>query len=202
MFFVSHPFISRWSPGHCWDTSKSISQGLDGVSLADDNCNLWVPLRVEWHFRQITIRLISVISFRWMSLYLTDHKSILAWLVQVMAWCRQATTHYQSKCWPSFMSTNGVALDHKKLTAFGSIKLATFDWVFINSLRPSDAICRHRSGSTLAQVMACCLTEPRHYLNQFWLIISKIQLHSSDGNFTWDTAFGSIKLATFWLSIY
>ena len=31
---------------------------------------------------------------------------------------------------------------------------------------------RHRSGSTLAQVMACNLTTPSHYLNQCWLIIS------------------------------
>ena len=30
-----------------------------------------------------------------------------------------------------------------------------------------------RSGSTLAQVMACCLTTPSHYLNQWWLIISE-----------------------------
>ena len=36
----------------------------------------------------------------------------------------------------------------------------------INSLRPSDAIWRQRSGSTLVQVMACCLTAPSHYLNQ------------------------------------
>ena len=41
-----------------------------------------------------------------------------------------------------------------------------------NSLRPSDAIWWHRSGSTLAQVMACCLTAPSHYLNQCWLIMS------------------------------
>ena len=46
-------------------------------------------------------------------------------------------------------------------------------WKF-NSLRPSDAIWWHRSGSTLAQVMACCLTAPRHYLNQCWFIISKV----------------------------
>ena len=39
----------------------------------------------------------------------------------------------------------------------------------ISSLRPSDAIWWHRSGSTLAQVMACCLTAPSHYLNQCWL---------------------------------
>ena len=36
----------------------------------------------------------------------------------------------------------------------------------------------------LRTVMACCRTAPSHYLNQCWLIISKIQLHSSDGNFT------------------
>ena len=41
-----------------------------------------------------------------------------------------------------------------------------------NSLWPNDAIWRHRSGSTLAQVMAYCLAAPSHYLNQCWLIIS------------------------------
>ena len=60
--------------------------------------------------------------------------------------------------------------------------------ISFNSMRPSDAIWRQRTGSTLAQVMACCLTGPSHYLNQCWLIISKIQLHSSDGNFTRDTS--------------
>ena len=29
--------------------------------------------------------------------------------------------------------------------------------------------------STLTRVMACCLTEPNHYLNQFWLIIGKVK---------------------------
>ena len=45
----------------------------------------------------------------------------------------------------------------------------------LNSLWPSDTIWRQRSGSTLAQVMACCLTAPSHYLNQCWLIISEVQ---------------------------
>ena len=39
----------------------------------------------------------------------------------------------------------------------------------------SDALWRHRPGSTLAQLMACCLRAPCHYLNQCWLIISKVQ---------------------------
>ena len=41
-----------------------------------------------------------------------------------------------------------------------------------DSFWPSDTIWRQRSVSTLAQVMACCLTAPNHYLNQCWLIIS------------------------------
>ena len=47
----------------------------------------------------------------------------------------------------------------------------------LDSLWPSDALWRKRSGSTLAHVMACCLTTPSHYLNQCWLIISKVQWH-------------------------
>ena len=44
-------------------------------------------------------------SHRWMPLDLTDDKSKL---VQVMAWCRQATSHYLSQCWPRSMSPNGI----------------------------------------------------------------------------------------------
>ena len=36
--------------------------------------------------------------------------------------------------------------------------------------------------------MACCLSAPSHYLNQCWLIIIKVQRHSSEGNFTIDTS--------------
>ena len=71
-------------------------------------------------------------------------------------------------------------MDHKEL--------------FLNSLWPSDAIWRHRSGSTLAQVMACCLTATSHYLNQCWLVIIKGQWHSSDG-------YLSITVTTHLLSI-
>ena len=40
-----------------------------------------------------------------MVLDLTDDKSTL---VQVMAWCRQATSHYLSRCWPRSLSPYGV----------------------------------------------------------------------------------------------
>ena len=53
-----------------------------------------------------------------------------------------------------------------------------------NSLWPSDAIWCHITKSALVQVMACCLTAPGHYLNQCWLITSKVHWHSSADNFT------------------
>ena len=56
-----------------------------------------------------------------------------------------------------------------------------------NSLWPSDAIRQHKSGSTLDQVMACCLMAPSHFLNQHWLLISKLLQYSPRSNFTVST---------------
>ena len=81
-------------------------------------------------------------------------------LVRVMDW------------WPSYITLNSVTVS-SELTS--------------NVLFPSDTIWRHKSGSTLAQVMACCLTAPIHYINQCWLI-NKVQWHSSQCNFTRDAS--------------
>ena len=92
-------------------------------------------------------------------------------ILQSMAWCHQAASPYLSQCWP------------------GSVRpyvISRPQW--FNSLGPSDAIWWHRSGSTLVQVMACCLMAPNHYLNQCWLIISKVLRHSPEGNFIRDTS--------------
>ena len=44
------------------------------------------------------------IALRWMPLDLTDKST----LVQVTAWCRQATCHYLSQCWPWSISPYGI----------------------------------------------------------------------------------------------
>ena len=44
--------------------------------------------------------------------------------------------------------------------------------LIINSLWSSEVIWWQRSGSTLAYILACCLTVPRPYPNQCWLIIN------------------------------
>ena len=45
------------------------------------------------------------VTLRWKSLDLSDDKSTL---VQVMAWCRQATSHYLSQCWLRSLSPYGI----------------------------------------------------------------------------------------------
>ena len=55
--------------------------------------------------------------------------------------------------------------------------------VGFNSLEPSDAIWRQRTRSTLAQVMACCLPAPSHYLNQCWLIMNLMLWHPPGNNY-------------------
>ena len=98
-----------------------------------------------------------------MPLDLTGDKSTL---VQVMAWCRQATSHYLSQCWPRSLSPYGVTRPQ---------------WV--NSLAPGDVIWHCGTESTLAQVMACCLMAPSHYLTWSYLINSKVQWHVREKNF-------------------
>ena len=57
---------------------------------------------------------------------LTDDKSTL---VQVMAWCRQATSHYLSQWWPSSMSPYGVTRPQwVKLRLPLSVGLSFFSW--------------------------------------------------------------------------
>ena len=68
----------------------------------------------EWNFRYVNFKQILVIdgwgisceiALIWMSLEFTDNQSTL---VQVMAWCRQATSHCLSHCWPTSLSPYGV----------------------------------------------------------------------------------------------
>ena len=67
--------------------------------------------------------------------------------------------------------------DDKILSLYGVTRP---QWV--NSSWPSYAKWQHRSGSTLAEVMAHFLMVPRHYLNQCSLIISEVSWPSTEGN--------------------
>ena len=76
--------------------------------------NSLAPGKFEWNFRYVIFKQILVIDgwgipceidLVWMSHDFTDDQSTL---IQVMAWCRQATSHYLSQCWPRSLSPYGV----------------------------------------------------------------------------------------------
>ena len=79
-----------------------------------DTLNSLAPEECQYKFRFVIFKRILVIdgwgisceiALIWMSLDLNDEKSTL---VQVMAWCRQAPSHYMSQSWPRSLSTYGV----------------------------------------------------------------------------------------------
>ena len=76
--------------------------------------NSLTPAKFEWNCRYAIFKQTSVIdcwgisceiSLIWMSIDFIDDQSTL---VQVMTWCRQATSHYVSQCWPRCLSPYGV----------------------------------------------------------------------------------------------
>ena len=73
------------------------------------------------------------IALRWTSLDLSDNST----LVQIMAWCRQATRHYLNQCWPR------------------SLRLTRPQCV--NSSILSATYMRQWIGSALVQIIACLL---------------------------------------------
>ena len=83
--------------------------------LPSDPFNSLAPGKFEWNFRRVIFKQILVIdgwgisceiALIWMSLDFTDDQSTL---LQVMAWCRQATSHYLSQCWLSSLLPYGIA---------------------------------------------------------------------------------------------
>ena len=56
--------------------------------------------------------------------------------------------------------------------------------VFFNSLWLINLIWRHRTGSTLTQIIAWCLLAPSNYLNQCWLLIEEALWYPHESNLT------------------
>ena len=99
--------------------------------------NSLAPGKFEWNFTYVIFKLILVIdgwgiyfeiALIWMSLDLTDDQSTL---VQVMAWCRQATSHYLTQCWPRSLSPYGVTKPQWvkwSLWYFAHVMTAVLSW--------------------------------------------------------------------------
>ena len=110
-------FVVPWQAGlfmSLADSEGFVWQPLACESLWSSPLNSLAPRKFEWNFRHVIFKQILVIdgwcicceiALIWMSLDFADDQSTL---VQVMAWCRQATSHYLSQCWPRSMSPYGV----------------------------------------------------------------------------------------------
>ena len=86
------------------------------ISIHKLSFNSLIPGRFKWNFWYMHFKLTLVIdgwgiyckiALGWLPL---DHIFDNSTLVQVMAWCRQATSHYLSQCWPRSMPPYGVTM--------------------------------------------------------------------------------------------
>ena len=114
--FVNKPCIcSRVN-----DSAAGIAHVANKTVSVHQPFNPKVPGRFEWNFRWVIFKLISEsltaevsqscdTALSWMSLDIADDKSIL---VQVMAWGRQASSHYLNQCWPRSLSPHDATRSH------------------------------------------------------------------------------------------
>ena len=89
-----------------------LDAGCSGATLIE--INSLAPGRCGCNFTSVFSKFMSQIhifstscetGFRWMPLNHTDDESTL---VQLMAWCSQATNHYLNQCWPRSLLPYGV----------------------------------------------------------------------------------------------
>ena len=81
----------------CISLVNSLAPGRSGCNLISAIFNPVLPIGIFTSSHDN--------AFRWMSWDLPENEPTL---VQVMAWCRQATSHYMSQCWPRCESPYGV----------------------------------------------------------------------------------------------
>ena len=96
------------------NANEDVICNMSAILFRSKWVNSLAPGRFQFNFRKVFCKLILEnagwgisykIALRWTSLDLTDDKSTL---VQVMAWCRQAPSHYLSQCWPRSLSSYGI----------------------------------------------------------------------------------------------
>ena len=110
---LNHVTATLLKIGHLSSTGAQSSTELQRLDYMTQY-NLLSPGKFEWNFVFVIFKQILAIdgwgisceiTLIWMSVDFTDDHSTLA---QVMAWCRQATSHYLSQCWPRSLSPYGV----------------------------------------------------------------------------------------------
>ena len=112
-FYIRDKLKQPWAQRKA-GISNYIPHKCDLLMHALLSVNSLAPGGFDYSLKLVNFKIISTINIwsifceiaiRWMPQYLTDHWSTL---VQVMAWCRQTTSHYLSQCWSRSLSTYDV----------------------------------------------------------------------------------------------
>ena len=110
-------WLTHWSCSvkttqiNSWPGRQTLLVHLDRLGCSFyTGCGLWAYTVISRSQLSNSYRINSLgthceIVLGWMPGRLTNEMSTL---VQVMAWCHQATSHYLSQCWPRSVSPNGV----------------------------------------------------------------------------------------------
>ena len=163
--------LTSWLASQLDEFALWIRLDLDPNSLKWDSFRVqakcWVKSQVKWIWLQVSRSHDSHI------------KSLRMWL-RLCEVCFQG--HMNDiwnpwQTWPWFL-LNEVSRSQEWHSEYLKNMAKIFVKYFCQSLNSSwlsDVIRWHRSGSKLAQVMACCLTAPNHYLNQHLSIISDMR---------------------------
>ena len=176
---------SNWNP--IFWCAPMICNDNTGLHTRWPCVNSLAPGRFEWNFRHVIFKQILVIddwgisceiALTWKPHDLTDDKSTL---VQVMAWCRQATSHYLSQCWPSSLSPYGVTRPQWVNSLDPGIYGSNFISIFYKLITQNSSFGTHmeidfrwmpqnltNKKSTSFQVLAWCREAASHYLSIFW----------------------------------
>ena len=109
-------------------------------------------------------------------------------------WLEENVSHTLCKYFSKSQSVQKISIDYIDMLHILALSTGMLRWglidavtmyrtqININSLWSRWAIWKHRSWSTLMQVMACCLTAPSHYPNQCDIAISEVLLYSPEGS--------------------
>ena len=181
------------SPGWCqaiiWTNAGILLIGPLGTKLNE--------LLIEIHISSFKKINLNMPSAKWRPVCPGFNMLIQVWQWKISRWFLMTSWHGHTfrimrgnplwvnscdRAWGFLLSAWTIAWANSRV--FSEFRRPWLMWH--HSLWLSDAIWRHKSESILAQVMACCLTAPNHYLNQCWLIVSMVQWHSSEDNFTKD----------------
>ena len=89
-------------------------------------------------------------------------------LVQVLAWCRQATSHYLSQCWPRYMLPNGVTRPQWFKSTLMLLKAIYSLW--IGQVQQCGCWCPGVTRSITWLLMLWRLVLPGHQQPWYWLL--------------------------------